>query len=550
MKKLLLSALALTLATLTNAQSNFITVWTSTTTITSLDFYAVTQGGAVNYTWTAAPSGNSGVGSFTQLTFGVKTATLNAPANNTVTISMAPNNLKMWGTNYLPDGLKLIDVSQWGSSNWTGINFGGAENLNISATDIPNLSSVTDLYQTFSDCKKLTGPNNINAWDVSTVNNLYYTFQNCSLFNQPLSNWNVGSVTTMEGLFQGTSSFNQNLSTWNTSSVTSMNATFRNATAFNQPLNTWNVANVTTMYDMFNEATAFNQPLNNWNTVSVADMGWMFHKASNFNQNINSWNTSNVTNMFTMFYGASAFNQPLNNWNTSNVTTMQAMFAEATNFNQPLNSWNLSNVTSIGAMFVDADNFNQPLDNWNTGQVIDMNGAFGSFNSFNQNIGNWDLHSVIYSYNMLGGVAMDCNNYSATLIGWSTNTLTPNNLDLGTLPSITYGTNAVSARANLTGTKSWTITGDMAGSTNCSLTTGITSNEINNSLSIYPNPVQNVITINSSIALNKIIVTDVLGKTVLSLSTNDATASVDLSALNGGVYFITTNGVTKKIIKE
>ena len=71
-------------------------------------------------------------------------------------------------------------------------------------------------------------------------------------------------------------------------------------------------------------------------------------------------------------------------------------------------------------------------------------------------------------------------------------------------------------------------------------------------ISIYPNPVQNVISINSVIAdINSLEIFDVNGKSVLK-SFN--TTGLDVSMLMSGVYFIiieTNKGrVTKKMIKK
>ena len=53
---------------------------------------------------------------------------------------------------------------------------------------------------------------------------------------------------------------------------------------------------------------------------------------------------------------------------------------------------------------------------------------------------------------------MDCNNYSATLIGWNTNPNTNNNVSLGA--QLSYTSLGDLARINLMGIKGWTISGD------------------------------------------------------------------------------------------
>lgn len=70
------------------------------------------------------------------------------------------------------------------------------------------------------------------------------------------------------------------------------------------------------------------------------------------------------------------------------------------------------------------------------------------------------------------------------------------------------------------------------------------------SYTIYPNPVKQILTINSPTILKNITIIDVLGKVELNKNVNNITESIDLSNLQSGIYFLTVNGVTKKIIKE
>jgi surface protein len=333
--------------------------------------------------------------------------------------------------------LAIRDVEQWGDVIWTNMewNFYGCSNLEISATDAPNLSNVTN-----------------------------------------------------------------------------MTGMFRSATAFNQPIDHWNTSNVTNMSMLFHLATSFNQPLGNWNTSNVTDMGWMFHSASAFNQPIANWNTSNVTSMIGMFMQASSFNQPLGNWNTSNVTKMNRMFTSATSFNQSLASWNTSNVTDMNGMFAFASSFNQPVNNWNTSSVVNMSEVFRSATSFNQPLNNWNLSNISNMQSMLNNNAMSCENYSSTLIGWSSNTNTPNSITLGA-SGRQYGTNALVSRNNLITNKGWTISGDVESGTNCSALATIEETS-ENILKVYPNPTNSILYVEIS-QPTTIFITDINGIEVL-----------------------------------
>jgi surface protein len=326
---------ALLFTNFTSAQ-DFITKWRFTAATTQIDFVAGTAG-VVNYTWTHGAS--SGSGSFDAGAFGgVTISGINLPANTELTLRIEPANFRRFfirNSAGSRDGLR--DISQWGAVPWSTMQvaFAGAPNLNISATDVPNLSNVTNMTEMFSGCSSLNGPANIGSW--------------------------------------------------NTSTVTNMSLVFNRATAFNQPINGWNVSNVTSMSGMFYEATAFNQPLDTWNTGKVTDMTNLFYSAGSFNQPLNMWNTSSVTIMAYMFHQAFAFNQPIGNWNVSNVTNYSNMLVNATSFNQSLGDWVL-NPNATGLSFfstaVDCSNYSLTLKGWAENNPTVLNRSIGGNGRF------------------------------------------------------------------------------------------------------------------------------------------------------------------------
>lgn len=246
---------------------------------------------------------------------------------------------------------KIIDISQWGTNAWKSMSraFMGCTNLNITASDAPVLSDVTDMSNMFSACKKLN-PTGAAA--------------------TAMDNWNTASVTNMAGMFYEAEAFNQNIGGWNTANVTNMSGMFELAAAFNQHIGHWNTSNVTNMGNMFLSlgATAFNQDIGNWNTAKVTDMGYMFYGAKDFNQDISRWNTANVTQMGTMFFGATAFNQDIGHWNTAKVTDMYGMFWGATAFNQDLGNWKIANSPNMLYMLdnsgLSISNYDNTLIGW------------------------------------------------------------------------------------------------------------------------------------------------------------------------------------------
>jgi surface protein len=190
------------------------------------------------------------------------------------------------------NAMQLLKITQWGNTNWSSFNkaFALCSNLDVTATDVPDLSSVESTQGMFWKANKLTG-------------------------NDSFNKWNMSNVTTMESMFQEASNFNQSLTNWNVSKVTNMKLLF-NGTKFNQPLNNWKVDNVTNMFAMFHTATDFNQPLDKWNVSKVTDMTFMFFSATSFkDQNLSSWDVSSVDqSSHDNFIDSSAGNTPPN-WN-------------------------------------------------------------------------------------------------------------------------------------------------------------------------------------------------------------------------------------------
>jgi len=316
----------------------------------------------------------------------------------------------------------LRKITQWGTSVWVNFDsaFKNCTNLDISATDTPNLSSPDlNMKECFYGCANLTGAGanwawntanvinmqsmfytatnfnqNIGTWNVSSVTNMNSMFYNAINFNQDIGTWNVSNVTNMNSMFYAATNFNQDIGSWDVSKVTNMSYMFLNATKFNQNIGSWDVSDVTNMSNMFAGASAFNQDIGSWNVSKVTNMTAMFYNATNFNQDLQNWNVSKVTNMNSMFKQAHAFNGLLTNWNTMLVTNMEEMFMQATVFNQDISSWNVGNVKNMTRMFRLALAFDQDISTWNTASVTSMRGMFYGASAFNQAIGLWNTSNV------------------------------------------------------------------------------------------------------------------------------------------------------------
>lgn len=287
----------------------FVTVWETTTASETITL-PLTASGSYNF-WVDWGDGTSDT--ISAWNAPEKTHTYAAPGIYTVVITGLINEFRF---NNSADAPKILNVLQWGGHTWQAMNgaFWGASNLQISASDAPDLSSLSSLSQ---------------------------MFQQATNFNSPINHWDVSTITDMSSMF-------------------------REASNFNRPLDNWFTFNVTNMSSMFREAFSFNQDIRWWQTDNVTDMSFMLNGASSFNQDIGLWETGNVTNMNSMFQNAANFNQDIGLWDTGNVTNMNSMFQNAASFNQDLSSWCVELITAAPASFaLDASSWtSSPQPNW------------------------------------------------------------------------------------------------------------------------------------------------------------------------------------------
>ena len=272
------------------AQTPFITRWNLATAgsgATQLTFGIATSG-TVSYTWQeVSPGTASGSGTFTG-----STATITGlPAGSVIDLKINPTNFHGFFINNGTDKNRLLDVRQWGMAAWTSMAqaFYGCANLQISATDYPDLTGVTSMAAMFNSCMVLNGPANIGEWNTAQVTDMNALFDNARAFNQPIGTWKTGEVTDMSNMFFLAQAFNQPIGSWNTAKVTNMERMFSDASAFDQPIGTWDVGEVTSMTYMFYYATAFNKPVGNWDVSKVSNMNYMFLSATAFNQSLGAW---------------------------------------------------------------------------------------------------------------------------------------------------------------------------------------------------------------------------------------------------------------------
>jgi len=335
----------------------------------------------------------------------------------------------------------------------------------------------------------------LNGWDVSNVTDMSYCFYK-SYYLGSLSNWNTSNVTNMESMFQSNGDprpFEQGytgifgnyynkpelpgIENWDTSNVTNMKRIFHLATLYKANVSTWDTSNVTTLEGAFQASVGYshanNNSFSNWNVSNVTNMadtfGMVFYFVAPFQPygvlacgmgevDLGNWDTINVANMRHIMnsFGNGGLKSPnIDGWNVSNVTNMHGAFGG--NF--------------FGSTTSDANIVMDP-SGWNTANLSIASNTFIRNRVLDSNLGGWNLSSITTMEHMLDDCAMSTENYSRTLIGWanfvSGNSDLPASITLGaanlTYSNVTYGTgtytDAVSARAYLTGTAGWTITGD------------------------------------------------------------------------------------------
>ncbi len=184
---------------------------------------------------------------------GTQTHTYASAGTYDIRITTTNNELKF---NNGGDKLKLLEIKQWGTGTWLRFNssFKGCSNLDITATDIPDISAFNfSMLTAFMNCTSLVWNTTINNWNTSSVTSMSGTFRG-STFNQNIDNWDLSSCTNLSDMFVLNNVFNQPIGAWNTSNVTNMFRMLRDG-VFDQDISNWQVSQVTSISDFMNNLT-------------------------------------------------------------------------------------------------------------------------------------------------------------------------------------------------------------------------------------------------------------------------------------------------------
>ena len=176
------------------------------------------------------------------------------------------------------DKNKLLELKNWGTGQWNGMAgaFNGCNFVDVTATDIPDLTSVTNMGSMFRSCSTLVGNSSFENWDVSNVTRTENMFRQCANFNQNISSWDMSAITRTDQMFMDADTFNQPIGSWDMSNVTQMNNMFRNNSfVFDQSLANWNITSLTTANNMFNTSglstASYDATLIGWAAQSITN---------------------------------------------------------------------------------------------------------------------------------------------------------------------------------------------------------------------------------------------------------------------------------------
>ncbi|WP_299212137.1 BspA family leucine-rich repeat surface protein [uncultured Aquimarina sp.] len=199
----------------------FITTWQTTTNNESITI--PTTGTGYDYT----------------VEWGDGTSSDNNTGNETHTYATAGTyQIKIYGSFpriYFPtSGMhrKIQSVDQWGSITWNSMDgaFVNCINLDVLATDAPDLSNITSLWEMFLFCESLGTSSSLDfsGWDTSTITSMRTMFFGTSKFNSAtIANWDVSNVTNFQNMFEAATIFDQDLGAWDISKATNMGNMFR-----------------------------------------------------------------------------------------------------------------------------------------------------------------------------------------------------------------------------------------------------------------------------------------------------------------------------------
>ena len=190
--------------------------------------------------------------------------------------------------------------------------FEGLQNIRSIDFSHCNSTQVTQMRNTFKNCKDLESINFGDNFDTTKVTDMYSIFEGCSsLTSIDLSKFNTESVVAMMSFFSGCKKLTEiNLKSFNTKNLLFMNKMFEGCSSLRSlDLSTFvtdNIYYMTAMFSGCSELTSINLG-NNFNTEKVDMMNEMFKGCVKLTSlDLSQFKTPSLHKMQYMFDGCSS----------------------------------------------------------------------------------------------------------------------------------------------------------------------------------------------------------------------------------------------------
>jgi surface protein len=219
--------------------------------------------------------------------------------------------------NGLGDKDKLTDIKQWGDITWNSFASSFAECLSlttVSATDVPNLSNVSQFSTAFAQCPFTTI--DVSGWDASSFTNIRRAFSGCTnLTSLNLTNWDVSNVSTFSGFLADSSDITTigNVSGWDVSNVSNMEYVFQQCNLLTGlDFSSWNVSSVTSFRNFLWNVDSFDNDLSGWDIDQVTEFANFMLQAdglstANYDSTLISWANQTPTSGININFGGSQY---------------------------------------------------------------------------------------------------------------------------------------------------------------------------------------------------------------------------------------------------
>jgi len=202
------------------------------------------------------------------------------------------------------DKEKLLEIKAWGTTQWTSMAsaFYNCSNMQLTATDTPDLTNVTDMSRMFMTCFGMTSVD-VTGWDVSNVTDMTSLFQGSKyiITITGLQTWDMSNVSSMKGMFRYNLSLQSiNVTGWQLSAGPSLEQLFYRCYSLTEIIGyeTWDVSTVTSLKLAFERVAKMSLDFSSWNTTgALTNLSQMLYRVSA--TEIKGLENLNVTNVET-----------------------------------------------------------------------------------------------------------------------------------------------------------------------------------------------------------------------------------------------------------